>query len=398
MKKSLLLIIYFLAYTSAQTQTLYGLTTNGGNDGVGTFIKFMAGTNNLTVTKSFEYLAKYPQFTNFIQATNGKLYGMAHDGGNGNLRNGDGGGVIFSFDPSTSTYTKLKNFEVTDGFIPSGSLIQASNEKLYGMTGSGGINAAGVIFSFDLSTSTYTMLHDFANADGFHPLGSLLQANNGKLYGMTSEGGSVNSGVIFSFDLSSSTYTRLINFGGPYGTNPYGSLIQAGNGKLYGMTKGGGTNGMGVIFSFDPSTSTYTKLKDFDFTIGTNPYGSLMQASDGKLYGMTTYGGSSNSYGGSSNGVIFSFDPSTSVYTKLKDFDGPNGCRPGGDLMQASDGKLYGMTHEGGNGNSMYIYGGGVIFSFDPSTSTYTKVKDFDGTNGNFPLGKPYTGKQWKNL
>ena len=69
------------------------------------------------------------------------------------------------------------------------------------------------------------------------------------------------------------------------------------------------------------------------------PYGSLMQASDGKLYGMTTNGGSS-----SDNGVIFSFDPSSSTYTKLKDFDNTNGANPYGSLMQASDGKLYGMT------------------------------------------------------
>jgi uncharacterized repeat protein (TIGR03803 family) len=60
-----------------------------------------------------------------------------------------------------------------------------------------------------------------------------------------------------------------------------------------------------------------------------------MQASDGKLYGVTVWGGS-YLY----NGVIFSFDPSTSTYTKLKDFVGADGVKPQGTLMQASDGKL----------------------------------------------------------
>jgi uncharacterized repeat protein (TIGR03803 family) len=61
--------------------------------------------------------------------------------------------------------------------------------------------------------------------------------------------------------------------------------MQASNGKLYGMTDGEEAAAKGVIFSFDPSTSTYTKLKDFDGTNGGNPSGSLMQARDGKLYG-----------------------------------------------------------------------------------------------------------------
>ena len=36
-------------------------------------------------------------------------------------------------------------------------------------------------------------------------------------------------------------------------------------------------------------------------------------------------------------------------------------------------------------------YNYGVIFSFDPSTSTYTKLKDFDITNGAYPsLGSAF--------
>ena len=61
--------------------------------------------------------------------------------------------------------------------------------------------------------------------------------------------------------------------------------------KLYGMTGRGGSNDAGVIFSFDPAASTYTKLMDFDYANGRYPYGSLVQASDGKLYGMTSEGG-----------------------------------------------------------------------------------------------------------
>jgi uncharacterized repeat protein (TIGR03803 family) len=112
------------------------------------------------------------------------------------------------------------------------------------------------------------------------------------------------------------------DFDGANGAYPYGSLMQAADGKLYGTTNGGGNGGYGVIFSFDLSTSAYTTVKDFDYTNGGYPVGSLMQASDGKLYG-TTNGGGNGGYG-----VIFSFDPSSSTYSKVQDYNGTNGARP----------------------------------------------------------------------
>ena len=77
---------------------------------------------------------------------------------------------------------------------------------------------------------------------------------------------------------------------GPNGSQPHGNLLQASNGKLYGMTQLGGIGVLGVDFSFDPSSTAYTKLDDFDSPNGANPTGSLIQASDGKLYGLTSTG------------------------------------------------------------------------------------------------------------
>ena len=56
-----------------------------------------------------------------------------------------------------------------------------------------------------------------------------------------------------------------------------------------------------------------------------------------------------------------------------------NGAHPGGTLIQASDGKLYGMTGAGGSNDI------GVAFVYDISTSTYTKLSDFNGDNGGYP-------------
>jgi uncharacterized repeat protein (TIGR03803 family) len=89
-----------------------------------------------------------------------------------------------------------------------------------------------------------------------------MQASDGKLYGTTSGGGSGGNGVIFPFDFLGSTYTKVKNIASnETGSNVSGSLMQASDGKLYGMTSRGGSSGYGVIFSFDPSSSTYKKLR-----------------------------------------------------------------------------------------------------------------------------------------
>ncbi len=421
MKNTLLVILSFFGYIlCVHSQNLYNTTFNGGNDGGGTINKFTLATNNLMVAKSFESFDAHPDFANFIQANDGKLYGMTSRGGShGNgvifsydlssstykkvedfdgingarplgtlmqaidgklygMTNGGGindAGVIFSIDPLSHTYTKLIDFNDMNGASPFGSLIQASDGKLYGITLQGGANNLGVIFSYDPLTYTYKKLKDFDySVSGYYPANSLIQAVDGKLYGMTRSGGVYDLGVIFSFDPLSSVYTKLWNFDGASGAHPFGSLLQVSDGRLYGMTRSGGVYKFGVVFSFDPADSIFTKLKEFDKTNGdgSNPAGSLVQANDGKLYGLTPGGGSS------SVGTIFSFDPSANIYIKLKDLDYSDGVNPAGSLLKANDGKLYGVTPDGGKAG----YYSGVIFSFDPATSVYKKLKDF-GTNGN---------------
>lgn len=400
---------------------LYGMTSNGGINNFGVVFSFDPSTTIFTKLKDLQFSDGVSLAGSLIKANDGKLYGITVSGGANNS------GAIFSLDPSTSVFTKLKDLDISNG-PASGSLIQFTDNKLYGMTSGGGLNNSGVIFSFEITTATYTKLLDFNNVNGrtpaadlikandgklygvtrnggaydigvifsFNPYtsdfaklkdfngslgiglwpnGSLFQATDGKLYGTSSQGGVANGGILFSFDLVSATTTKLKDFTNENGKLPIGGLIKSDDGKLYGMTGSGGNKDAGVIFSFDSSTSTFTKVKDFDLTDGRNPQESLVKGTDGKLYGMTFYGGNSG------NGVIFSFDPSTLAYNKLKDFDGINGKYPKGRLLQANDGKLYGTTSIGGINNS------GVIFSFDPVTFIFVKLKDFDGTNGNSPTG-----------
>jgi len=372
MKYFLLTIGLFLASTLfVQSQTLYGTTFYGGSNKGGTLDQLIVGTNNLTIAKSFETFARNPQFTSLVQASDGKLYGMTSEGGVFNA------GIIFSYDPNSSTFSKLKDFDVANGGYPYGSLIQAADGNLYGMTTYGGNDDRGVIFSFNPGSAIYQKLMDFDSANGSNPSGALLEANQGKLYGITGVGGSHNAGVLFSYDITLSSYSKLEDFDSAGGYYPSGTLVQAMDGKLYGTTTMGGTTNNGVIFSFDTLSSDYESLYNFDLLNGASPTGNLSQAGDGNLYGMTATGGS-NGYG-----VIFSYDPNNLNYTKLADFDGINGAAASGGLVQADDGKLYGMTWGGG----LDFVQAGVIFSFDPSSMTYSMVHSFYYPNGGRPFG-----------
>ena len=388
----------------ASNGKLYGSTVAGGSSNTGVIFSFDITTSGYTLIKSLSYYDGLNPYSSLVETSNGKLYGMTWTGGTFN------GGVIFSLDPITSSYSVVKNFDAVNGGNPQFTELQTNADgKLCGLTGKGGNDNRGVIFLFDPSTSTYNKLKDFGDDNAFSPQGTLCKASNGKYYGMTSQGGTSNVGVIFSFDRATSTYTVVKNFNSTDGANPSGSLIQASNGKLYGMTVNGGASDAGVIFSFDPFDASYTVLKNFTSLTGTNPFGSLLQASDGKLYGMTFQGGTSASPFNQGYGVIFSFDPATSIYSVLNNFDLNQGGKPYGSLIQASNGKLYGMTSQGGivdppviiEGmpppvDPLNLYGNGVIFSFDPSSAIYTVVKFFESNYGANPFGSLIQGNNGK--
>lgn len=189
--------------------------------------------------------------------------------------------------------------------------------------------------------------------------------------------GSVTSADVTSIAVScqSGTESVLHSFSGPPtdGREPYGSLIQASDGNFYGMTNLGGASNLGTVFEITPG-GTETVLHSFQGapTDGASPLGSLIQGSDGNFYGVTSAGGTSN------NGVVFKITPG-GTETVLHSFQGnpTDGAAPRGSLVQASDGNFYGTTYFGGANGSGAVFkitSGGietVLYSFDNSFSGF---------------------------
>ena len=273
--------------------------------------------------------------------------------------------------------------------------------QLYGLTAAGGANGYGVVFQWNPVTNSYSKKIDFIGSNGREPKGSLTESN-GKLYGTTNYGGTNGTGifpyygygVIFEWDPATNIYTKKIDFDESIGFNPTESLCLK-DGKFYGTTtRGGGASSAGTIFEWDPLTNIYIKKIDFDNATGGSPNSQLTLYS-GKFYGLTGYGGIN------SGGVIFEWDPVTNIYTKKIDFEtsngtggiiSSNGSLPVGSLVLKGD-KFYGMTVDGGGyPNKNY----GVIYEWDPITNIYTKKIDFNSLDGANPKGSlVYSGSKF---
>lgn len=365
----MLILLLIFCFGSARSQTkLIGATRIGGND-FGTIYTISPGATSFTNQFSLRGAKGDWPVGSLITAPNGKIYGMTAGGGI------DGAGVLFEYDYLTNTYTHKIEFRTANGAAPWGSLLIAGNGKMYGTTSSGGANGGGAIFEYDYNTNTYTKKIDLDA--GMSPFSTLLEVSSGKLYGLTRDGGANNKGVIFEYDYNSNTYTKKIDLSSANGSTPFGSLIKAANGKLYGLTSAGGSNDKGVVFEYDYINNIYTKKIDLATATGTNPHGSLKEAGNGKLYGMTLFGGSNGA------GVLFEYDYSSNTYSDKFDFSTSDGLNPEGNLMEAPDGKLYGITAKGGFTSNTT----GTVFQYDYTNNVFTKKLNLANIDGALAVG-----------
>ena len=271
----------------------------------------------------------------------------------------------------------LHHFSVSDdGGNPCAGVIQGTDGALYGTTYIGGLYGGGTVFQLN-SDGSFTVLHHFYAFDGRCPYAGVIQGADGVLYGTTVWGGAT-PGVVFKLNSDGSDFNVIHYFGRDdgYCSSPRGSVIQGTDGALYGTTYIGGLYSHGAVFQLN-SDGSVTVLHSFSGDDGADPYAGLIQGTDGALYGTTSY---DRLYGG---GTVFQLNLDGSGFRVLHSFSWyDDGANPYAGLIQGTDGALYGTTSSGGQ-----YYGGGTVFQLN-SDGNFTVLHIFSGDDG----ANPYAG------
>jgi uncharacterized repeat protein (TIGR03803 family) len=236
----------------------------------------------------------------------------------------------------------------------------------------------------------------FGNPRGSHPGATLLEDDNGFLWGTTEfldasryfeYGPGPGYGTIFKINRATGDATTVMEFtgiAGPVkGAHPKATLVKDGSGFLWGTTANGGAADMGTIYKINPATEALTTIAEFTGTTGAvrghHPVGTMVSDGLGWLRGTTAQGGTRD------NGTIFKVNTATGAVTTLIEFGGNTGAargsEPSAGLMRDAWGDYWGTTNGGATGD-------GTVFTLTGS-DFFTHVFDFTGLSGAFPGTAP---------
>lgn len=266
------------------------------------------------------------------------------------------------------TVSTLYTFNNIDGANPAGPLILGNDGALYGVTSFGGPDSRGTVFRVTAG-GKLTTLHSFNGQDGNVPTGALCQGTDGTLYGATNSGGSNDlSGTLFKMT-PTGDFTTLYNFKWGEANGPATSLVQGSDGSLYGALARDSTllaGFGGPLFRFSPGGSlTAINHSDAGFS-------ALLRTDGDQFYGTALRGGAGF------EGSIFRV-AGDGTLTTLHEFGTTAGSYPGSGLIAGGDGSFYGTTASSNNG-----FGQGTIFKMFPD-GTLVTLHTFTPSEGDAP-------------
>jgi uncharacterized repeat protein (TIGR03803 family) len=299
---------------------LYGVATFNGPLGLGTAFKL---SKSGTIEDLHDFCADfecsdgaYPAF--MTQALDGNFYGATGP-------SSPPANVLFRLSP-VGAFEVVHVFEAKktplDGSGAFG-LLQAPSGDLYSTTVAGEQNTPfNTVFRFIPKNGAYTILHDFDFTD--YAASNLAQTASGELFGLQ-----VNSEL---YEISTAGKYRAI---GPLSATQYldGGILVASDGNLWGTFQGGDCGDQGMVFA---ATVTGTVLQNIVFDCATvgESLGSMIQAADGKFYGVTA-GNGGVSQTGVTNGTIWAMDAGLPAPSPtIVNFTPANGAAGTGVLLQ----------------------------------------------------------------
>lgn len=315
---------------------MYGVGVSCGTNGGGAVYKISpAGTESVV----FNFPSNWSScFSGLTLGSDGNFYGTCFTTPGGN-------GSIFKVTPAGG-FTDLHDFTGVDGDTePLYAPIQGTDGNFYGTTGYYNFSCGNV---YQLTAAgVYKNLHTFTGSD-CGPASSLFQASNGDLYGtLYSCALTASQGCVYQIT-TTGVFKEIYGFSLSEGYHPCTGVIQGKDGKLYGATNEGTANGVGSIYKLT-TAGVYTDLHDFNQATDASCVDNvgrtnvnLTQVTDGSFYGVN------GAYGANGTGSIYKLT-STNVFTAYL-FPTPtvNGDLPASTLLQNTNGLLYGTTPSGG--------------------------------------------------
>ncbi|HWD19437.1 MAG TPA: choice-of-anchor tandem repeat GloVer-containing protein [Verrucomicrobiae bacterium] len=214
----------------------------------------------------------------------------------------------------------------------------------------------------------FTTLYSFNySTTGGQPVGNLVLAGS-IMYGTAVSGGTNGGGVAYGVNISSSSFIGLhsFSFSGTNGNSPNTGLVLSSN-RVFGTASAGGSFNHGTIYGVNTNGAGFSILHEFTGGSGSGePMGALTLLGD-TLYGTTQ------------EGAIYSIKTNGTAFSILHQFPGTDGSAPMSSLTYAS-GLLFGTTSTGGANSN------GTVFAISPDGSGFTDLHDFGPADGATPM------------
>ena len=295
---------------------------------------------------------------NIIHSQENSIWGTLLTGGK--YENGG----IFKLDSLGKNSEQIFEFYESQGSTPDAALLELPNGEFIGTTSlTIDRQGEGLIFKYNREEQIITKLFDFKNTGYIEkaPRGRQVLGSNGKVYGIS--GGASSSSNMYEFDLDSNLYSSVVYFG----WSAPQEILNSKNGNLFFTVQSNDpwTFRRDALFEFDPTNDSLVERVFFNGVNGEKPIGKLLEK-DSLLYGVTAEGGSNN------KGILFSYNKNTQIAEVILEFDTVNLKNPQGSLSSMSDSVIFGSTTVQVTGN----YGG--VFSININSREVKVLLAFD--------------------